>query len=696
MAEMEVVDLTSDMTVRPEFTGPEPLLCPFAQHISTQRGNMFAANVAQALVLNGAEFPMISTGWEKQFGSYEFNPTNRKNDVQILAVIPKFQSHVGSEQIRGIPTYTFIYRDADTGEVDYFDRSTYTPLSHGFGYINKHVYTPSVGDLLLKEEVVSTSPNHHDDLYCQGVNANVAYMSAWETTEDAFIISDRLAKKMEHTAICKVRVTLGENDIPLNIYGAEDDYRIFPDIDEEVGDHGILIATRPLTEDTYLTDTDRTSLYTPQYMHDELFVAPAGATVLDVTVHTSPKVLNRIESNPGPYTQLIKYQQHHYQYYESVLRCYNKARKEGDRIGSKLGNLINTSQHLRRVRGGDDDRRSMQLSLNKNPIEFMTVEITYGYTRPVNRGSKISGRDGAKGVVSDIWALADMPTDADGHPADILISPDSPFNRMNPGQQYEQEINHFSEVIRKRFVDGQLGAPMDAYEYILGYLHDIRPPYAEFIRSQLTDEEAIMEFLIGVRNKGIYLIIPPFCETIGPQLIVDLSDKYNIDASPVTFTRRDDKGNGTTTTTKDNVCIGSKYVYLLGKIPRSMMSATQVGYVNQFKMPSKPNKSLSKGHLLYGQTPMRLGEDELCLGTMSMDANTIARIVGTMANSQQAVNEVTRHALTDEKPTTLRQIDMTTEEIIKSNGNVALFVHQMGAIGYDVGDTSIARDKRSV
>ena len=65
------------MLVRPEYLGLEATLCPFLQFISTQRGSMFAANIAQALVVNGAEFPRIFTGWEKQFGEYEFNTTKR-------------------------------------------------------------------------------------------------------------------------------------------------------------------------------------------------------------------------------------------------------------------------------------------------------------------------------------------------------------------------------------------------------------------------------------------------------------------------------------------------------------------------------------------------------------------------------------------------------------------------------------------
>lgn len=695
MAKMMNVSLVSDMNVRPELIGLEATLVPFLQFISTQRSNMFGANIAQALVVDGAEFPQIFTGWEKQFGEYEFNATKRDHDCQILAVIPKFKSHIGSDQIKTIPSYTIIYRDAETGKVDYFDRCTYTALYNGFGYLNDHRYPPRVGEYVRKETIFSTSPNHKGNLYCQGVNANVAFMTAWETTEDAFVISESLAKKCEHFAISKVKISLDENDIPLNLYGSDDEYRIMPDIDEPVSDNGLLMAVRPLEDDSFIADIEESSLSDPQHLNDDIFVAPAGAIILDVQVHMSNKTYTRLVGQQGPFTQLLKYQRHHYDYYEEILRQYKSAKENRFEIGSNFNNLVTRAMHLRPFKTYEDDGK-FSLTDGRVPVNFINIEITYGYTRKVSLGSKFAGRDGAKGVVSAIWPDENMPVDEEGMRADILISPDSVFNRMNPGQMYEQFINRASELIRRRFLNSQLGSPLEAFRYIMQYIHDVRPVYAEFLNSQLLTDDDRIEFMLAVKKNGLFLMIPPFCNNINPEKIIEISEKYGINESPVTFKQVLSDGRTKTVTTKDPVCIGSKYIFLLGKIPLSMMSAIQVGYVNQFNTPSKPRKTLSQGQLAFGQTPIRYGEDELCMLIMSLGADAVARFVGTNANSPNAVRELAHRLLTDKNPTQLSQISMSTKDVIRTNVNIGIFAHQMGAIGYDVSENNVARSKEKL
>ncbi len=290
-----------------------------------------------------------------------------------------------------------------------------------------------------------------------------------------------------------------------------------------------------------------------------------------------------------------------------------------------------------------------------------------------------------------------MPVDELGIRADILISPDSVFNRMNPGQEYEQWINRGGQVIRLRYQNGELGSESEAFDYVMSWIHDVRPIYAEYLMANvLTDEDRITQFMLGVRDKGIYINIPPFCGEIGPEKILALEEKFHIGETPVTYTHYKSDGTAVKVTTKSPVCIGEKYLYLLGKIPLSMMSAIQVGYVNQFNTPAKPRKTLSKGQIIYGQTPIRYGEDELCMMTMSLGPESVARFVGTNANSPVAIKAIADGLLTAKNPTQMQNINMSTEEVIRTNVNVGIFAHQMGAIGYDVGEKNIARSKETL
>jgi DNA-directed RNA polymerase beta subunit len=682
---------TSDMTIRPEIIGLEALMSPFLQHISSQRASMFTSNVVQALVINGNEFPYISTGWEAKMGKYDFNETHRKNDIQIIRVIPRFRTHVGSDHIRSNPSYTVIYRDIVTGEIDYFNISKYSKHCYeGFGYINKLMNTSLVreGSLVTSSTPLCSAPNHDGKLYNLGMNANVCYISHPSVADDAFVISKSMARKAEHFAIYKIKVSLSEDDIPLNLYGTDDEYRIFPDIDELINPNGIIAAIRKMHPDTFIADTSPKALSSPEHLNDDILIAEsgAGAQVLDVQVYCSNKAYSKLEQQPGPYSQLLKYQRRHYEYYESVLQVYEEQKAQRAKIGTKLNNLVVSAKNLRLYKYADDAKRNIRLVDKRDPIDFITFELTYGFYRKVGRGFKFTGRDGAKGVVSDIWDDEDMPVDEQGVRADILISPESVFNRMNPGQMYEQFYNRASYLIQQRLIRNELGTAQQAYNYIIGYLKDVRKVYGDAVEARTINN--IDEFLFGIKQKGIFLIIPPFCKEVGPEKVLYISEKYNITESPVTFYVRQPNGERKAVTTEEPACIGSKNIMLLGKIPLSMMSAIGFGHVNQFGTPAKPEKKSVKAQQLFSLTPIRLGEDEQCMLTMSIGAATVNRFVSLTANSPKGVTMLTHTLLTASKPSAIKHINMSDEDLRNTNVTIGVFTHLMGTVGIDV-----SRDK---
>jgi DNA-directed RNA polymerase beta subunit len=685
--------LTSDMNIRPELLGLEVMLCPMPQHISSQRSAMFASNITQALVLDGNEPPQIGTGYEKKFMDFDFNTTKRKNDIQIIDIIPKFKPHFGSSQIKSNPLSTVIFRDCTTGEVDYFDISSYTALYDGFGYLNKlrNIHLLKKDSFVPKDVVFATAPNHHENLYGQGTNANVAFMPMWETTEDAFVISEDLARKTSHQAITTVKIKIDKDSVPLNLYGSSDEYKPMPDIDERVGENGIIIGIRPLETSSYLADTTDEALAEPEYVHDNLFVAPVGSTILDIQVYCSNKTFRSVSQNPGTFAQLMKYQEHHHAYYERVLEVYRYARSQNLTIGSKLNSLITRCLHLKLAKSHEGARQSVQLMDKRDPVDFITVEITYGYHRKVSKGFKFTGRDGAKGVVSAVWANEDMPVDEQGMRADIIISPESAFNRMNPAQLYEQFYNRASTLIQQRLIRNELGNTNKAVEYILGYITDCRKVYGDFLRTKIKTKDQKEMFLMGVEKDGIMLIIPPFCKDVSPEKVLKIAKKYKIVESPVTYTQRRSNGRSKTVVTREPVCIGSKYLYLLGKIPLAMLSSVQVGYINQFGTPTKPESKATKAQHLYSQTPIRYGEDEICMLTMSLGSDTVARFIGTTANSPTAIQATANELLTNPKPSQIGHIPMTTKEVVSTNVNVGIFTHMMGAVGYDVSENATGR-----
>lgn len=673
-------DLTADMRVRPELLGLEALLVPFLQHVSSQRITMFASNITQQLVLDGCEQPMIASGWEQKFAKYEFDYTTRDEDIQIIAIIPKFKTNVGARPIPTFPSLTVIYLGCTTKKIGYFEMSRYMSQHDGFGYmykwLNTHQLKPNM--LIPKDMKFTTSPAIDRNFYMQGVNANVAHMAMWDSTEDAFVISKSLQKKLRHSAIATLKVNIPEKAIPLNLYGTESEFSIMPDIGSVVKDDGIVVGLRHHSDETLMDLTDQ-ELMTPEYMHDELFHAIPGAEIIDVQVFIAPAALKRIKQCRA-YDQLVKYQEQHYAYYESVINVYKEV-KDSYQLSSEFNNLVTRCMSLSQKQLS---RNAVKLMNKKELVEFIHLKITYHWKREVSKGFKLTGRDGMKGVVSDVREDEDMPIDDLGFRADLIVSPESGFNRLTISPFFEQFFNRTSTIIQQRIIQGTI--PHDqAYEYVLGYLNDVRPAYANLVRALTAQDKD--SFIEHVKEKGIYLVISPFLDVDFSDLILMIAEKYNIVKTPVTFTQHLD-GESFKVRTNEPVMIGSKFLFLLGKLPEAQLNVIEAGFVNQFSTPTKPGGKV-KEQCMFGQTPIRLGEDEICLLTMSLGPKTVARLMGINAASPKAQLELQRRLSTDRYPTRLEHIDMTTDEIIRTNNNISLMIHELGAAGIGYHDASV-------
>jgi len=387
--------LLSDLKMRYEFLGLQALLLPFPQYVSSQRAMMFASNIAQALVVDGCEPPMVCTGYEGIIGRYEFDDTRRDQDIIILAVIPKFQTTCWSSDGLTNPTMTVIYVGQDDQKIGYFDVTNYRQLHDGFGYMNTMLnsYLLTNNNHVSKETKFVTSPNHKGNLYCLGTNAAVAYLSGWEVTEDAFLISDEYAEKNEHTAIGTMKLNIREDDVPLNLYGSLEEYKAFPDIGSQLRSDGVLVGLRQRNKTTFITDMTAEALMRTEKMHDQCHYAPAGSTVLDVNVYINFDAYKRLKNRQGPYEQFVKYKEQHDAYHQAILAIYDKVQSDGYELRPEFNTLVTRCIGLLAPR--NRVRSKLQLIDKKEPVEFISVEITYAYKRKVGRGFKFTGRDGA-------------------------------------------------------------------------------------------------------------------------------------------------------------------------------------------------------------------------------------------------------------------------------------------------------------
>ena len=148
--------MISNLNADPRLIGNEALLCPFVQFNSSQRMNMFSNNVTQALLIDGCDFPAVSSAYEYEFLKYNFNTTRLDQDANILAVIPKYKTNVGSQPITSTPSYTVIYHGADDDMIHCLEVSKFVKGTDGFGYdmiINYDKLVPDIG--IKKNEYIA-------------------------------------------------------------------------------------------------------------------------------------------------------------------------------------------------------------------------------------------------------------------------------------------------------------------------------------------------------------------------------------------------------------------------------------------------------------------------------------------------------------------------------------------------------------
>ena len=672
----------------PRGTGFQAGLIPFLTETSSPRVMMFADHINQALVIDGGEFPMIFAGPEQNLGEYEFSKSRRKQDVHVVRKIPKYPSVVGPMHISHNPTITVVYIGNEDQKLDYFTIDSYTRGSDGFGYENRweNTYLLEEGSFIPKETRLVTSTAHKNGLYCLGVNVNVAYMTLEETIEDAMLISQSVADQFETTEIHEVKIPIRPNQYPLNLYGDDNEIKLIPDIGETVNADGVLCALRKADVETFIPDTTPAALSGLQ-MHDTAFyavtTAPPGARIVDISVNASRSA----KMPKNLYAQMDKYLSASNKYWQEIISVYNKYRLTHQLSEGFLEHVSKAIQRLSAagipVQLPNVPRRPKTKLIAKNgrPIEFMEITVTYVTKRSCEPGFKITGRDGSKGTISRILPDHLMPVDDQGIRAGLVIDPNANIARMTMGPLYEPAINRTSEFVRRQIAEIYQRNPLEAAAVLMDYCNDINPCYEELIRKAKPTEQALISFTKECIDTHIKLWIPVGLDTIGMELIQKLRNKWKVPISPVTFSQMD-MSNAVIGTfrTRANVCIGSKYVYLLSKIPES--SSSGVAHINQYNVPMKPRPT-DKNKFPIRRAPIRfIGEDEGRIAIMDLeDPRELVRLMCLQATSRKGVDAVVDALLMSDFPTRINRIPLSTNELIGSNTIMQVFNHMLATMG---------------
>lgn len=577
----------------------------FFRHSSSPRKAMKATHMGQAPLITGSEPRRILTGVEMEYGENTFD-VRFPCDATVLRIVRKFPTGVGVDAIRHNPITTVIYEDYyDINKtVGIIQVPDFASFHQEFGFRYKR--NPSVwekltpGAMFAKDERLARSPAVRDDgMYGVGLEAEVAFMSSPGAIEDGFILSESFLKRITPTTYSTLVGSWGRKAFPLNLYGDDTHYKPFPDIGDRIRDDGLVFALRDIDDDLAMAEMTPRALREVDYIFDRPLYGKPGAIVMDINVYHDDK-LNPAYTPTGMDTQARLYYDAQAQYYRTLLEVYNELlsrRGKRLRISAEFNRLLVEAQIFLPQ---PHDKRKLSRVYRLDPLDEWRVEVTFEYQVPTGEGNKQCDTYGGKGVNCKTVPDEDMPVDANGNRAEVIIYGGSTVKRMNLGRVYEQFINAASRDLLHRLrrhvglqptiqptahqlttIKNDASLVRYCWEHLLAYYKIVAPcQYA-----LLEDDTDPARHVGHVLRDGIYLYIPPDNPVNNLEMAKELMDSdFRPHYGPVTYRNN----AGEMVTTVDPILIGSLYMMLLEKTGDDWSGVASVK-TNHFGVVSKLN-----------------------------------------------------------------------------------------------------------
>lgn len=587
---------------------------------SGSRKIMNGTHQSHTLVLNRGMTPYVSTGFENRFGDYSSSIIKLNYDYVVLAKISKFSQAPNHH-------YWLIIQNLTTSEIDVIERVSYKWKTEVYGYLINNSYIDSLvpGSSIPKGEPIVHSIGF--DQYgnkTAGCELNVMYNANDENMEDSVIISDVCMHKMATSLLKNVDRIINENDIPLNLYGDENVYKIFPDIGEDVK-NGILMAYRRENKEEAIY-TQAINRLRELMMSDDKIVVKGK--VLDINIYCN---------NVDFLTNSV-YNAQFNKYYQERMRMCNEIIAT---VGPYQTNGYTLSYNLQKLFFRCIDEINGKKVMTKKPFSNIYIEYILLEERLFDVGDKCADRYGGKGVVSTVYPQHMMPKLPNGEYADMIKNSSTMYGRENPGQIFEMSINYISMCILDYLRKTPDIQPEDAYEFIFKFLGILVPEEEKDMRNyvQRLDADSYRFFLNTIlEQQCIHVSAMPMSDTVTIDTIMALYDTFPwIKPVKLTVPIEDSKGNIRYVPTRKATILTSQYNLRLKQFAEEKFSATSLSSTNIMgeNAKSKANKAFKE---LYSNTPIKFGPmetgDLAHMGTDAVIGNLMIHSLSPSARRQ--------------------------------------------------------------
>ena len=625
-----------------------PTLISFPSDTDSSRALMNTSQQKQFLTLLNPDVPHVLTGFENAFGKYGRAYRALPGTWEIQEKIDKF----GDGRI-----YTLVLFNRETKTYDMVEKVVAETKTEKFGYLynTTHMDDLKPGDV-VQDDVLYKSTSYDEHMnYRLGKNALVMYSTSNPTIEDAIYVREGWAKSVQFVELDSVTVSLNDNDIFINRYGTDSEYKPFPMVGEVVRDN-VICTTRRIIKEHLLYDFQSKNLRI-SYPTDVDYFTSKDAMVYDINVY-----YNGDEAFPeNLFHRELGDIYHACNLYADRLTLTARRIKE---LCKNSGGKYKYTRNIPYIISKYQHVSDPEYKWKYKDREFSNILVTFKTYAVVSlqAGYKLVGRYGDKGVISKIASDqiakdtgemayiegllkdgisdtlkeemtpeevaelsknfhvvpdSEMPYMEDGTKVDILLNASGAIRRLNEGQLDEVDLAFAMECIRKQIVATE--DVDEKYSILFQFLEIVNDDEYKFFYEKYTswnrkvtidshtilllDGEEKRRFIEDVEKNGIYLVKPPHkrirYDTVKAvyhafpfiQPLQLYIDKFGIPRKKI----------------MRKAIVGTKYMYVLKQTSNKNFSARSMGRVNKKGLPEKStDKRDNRAEISHN--PLKLGE----------------------------------------------------------------------------------------
>ena len=628
-------------------------------YISGNRSIMTTGHLKQAMTPICPEVPKVFTEYENMVGKYSTGIKKASREWRVVDKIYKFEdnNHL----------YTLIVKDEQTGYYDVIEKKLVENLTEKFGfrYNTEDLDKIQVGDLIPKDSVLfkSTSYDEYNN-YRFGVNATFCYTSDVKTTEDAILVSETFADKFRCVEVESITVSVNDNDVLINLYGDENNYKCFPDIGETIKDK-IICATRRINNDQIFYDFKETNLRKINFSEDVLCTEQgSGGKIIDIRVYSN-KTLEEMEINEY-HAQVTKYYKNELRYFKELVESTQ------DVVHENKDHSRNYNYVYKKSKDVLDENVKWCEQQGKKPFSNMIIEFIVEREVPLKEGSKITGLFGNKGVISKILPDDEMPVLENGRVVDVQFNCLGVINRLNSFQLFEQSINFIMNRTIDRIKTLETNDQRAALVFTMINNFNTRQAREMGEMYSKMNEEQKEEFIQDIYEYGIFVHIPPFWHERNLfDVLSEIYDKYDWLTPYKVFVKK----NGRFRPVMNEFIVGEMYIIRLKQTAAKGLSTRSVGGVNLIGVPVKDAQA-KENKILYSKTPCRVGIDELLNLLIGMDPYDLAKTYMSYRSSIEATHDLPVQLLKN------GLVDKLRDDELVINRNVEVITTYLKTMGY--------------